>query len=411
MMISGSPAANAAVANRSKVVMSPQEQQAAYDEWLRQAQAETERLQGYANNYATAQDAYNQYLKAVASAGGAEAGYESPYWNLKSADNPGGGGLNPNMTDYVNGKAVSRADMMRASDAARALRLHAEQGKPLPVLGNPNNTGDGLQADAARDDPNVAKWQNAYLEAMKGLPQVDPMGNPIGGNYSTPLPTHQMGFGDIQPTLDRLAQMRASGTQGVNSWNQFIQDYSNNQNRNGQAYLDMLGGGYVGGINPWATNPSWSGTGTPQWQSPQFANNSQLRSEAMQSPWGQAGAPFQQQAWAGGILGQNLFTPNMTNPFQQGPTTGLGMAQEAFQQQQNAQNTQAAQWYSGMFDPNTSYNPQLASNAPWGGPFQNNAANGGSAPWFAPPAANPGNMNKPASQNPMTFGQSPWGSW
>ena len=28
------------------------------------------------------------------------------------------------------------------------------------------------------------------------------------------------------------------------------------------------GGGFAGGINPWATNPQWSGSGTPQWQAP-----------------------------------------------------------------------------------------------------------------------------------------------
>jgi hypothetical protein len=391
MMVSGSPAANAAIAGRSKVVMSPEEQQAAYDAWLQGQLANTQKLQGYYDAYNAEQQAYNDLSKALAKSGLAPSDYIS--------QNMLGNGFaqGPNIPDSLDGQALNRTNLYWASDNAASIRQALRDGTQYNVSGDWRNNPEVLKA--------IENYQNAY----RGLPTVDQGGN-YGSDVKPHLSQHTMSLMDFTKLGPQLDASRALGTQGVNSWNQFIQDNYNNQNRNGQAYLDMLGGGFIGGINPWATNPSWSGTGTPQWQAPQFANQSQLQGEAMQSPWGQAGAPFQQQAWAGGILGQSPFTPTMQNPFQPGPTTALGMAQEKFQEQQNAQNTQTPQWFSGTFNPN-SYNPQLATNAPWGGPFQNNAANGGSAPWFATPQANPGNMSKPQQQNPMTFGQSPWGSW
>lgn len=388
MMISGAPGANEAIANRSKVVMSPQEQQAAYDAWLQGQLARTSQLQGYSDAYNGEQRAFQDLYKALAKSGKAPSDYIS--------QNMLGNGFaqGPNIPDSMDGQALNRYNIYWASDQAAAVRQALRDGTALPNF----NT----------DNPEVVKALQAYQAAYGALPQVDQAGN-IGSNVNPLYSTHTLNMHDMRKLQPQLADARALGTQGVNSWNQYIQDYSANQNRNGQAYLDMIGGGYMGGINPWATNPSWSGTGTPQWTAPQFANQTQLQGEAMQSPWGQAGAPFQQQAWAGGVTGQSPFTPNMTNPFQPGPTTALGMAQEAYQQQQQ-QPAQAPQWFSGTFDPN-SYNPQLASNAPWGGPYQNNAANGGSAPWFATPQANPGGIGKPQQQNPMTFGQSPWGTW
>lgn len=387
-MISGAPSANAAIAGRSKVVQSPQEQQAAYDAWLQGQLARTSQLQGYSDAYNGEQRAFQDLYKALAKSGKAPSDYIS--------QNMLGNGFaqGPNIPDSMDGQGLNRYNIYWASDQAAAVRQALRDGTALP--------------DFNTDNPDVVKALQAYQAAYGALPQVDQAGN-IGSNVNPLYSTHTLGMNDYNKLLPQLNNARALGTQGVNSWNQYIQDYSNNQNRNGQAYLDMIGGGFMGGINPWATNPSWQGTGTPQWQAPQFASTSQLQGEAMQSPWGQAGAPFQQQAWAGGILGGNPFTPNMTNPFQPGPTTALGMAQEAFQQQQQ-QPAQQPQWFSGTFNPN-SYNPQIATNAPWGGPYQNNTANGGSAPWFPTPNANPGNMSKPAQQNPMTFGQSPWGSW
>lgn len=422
MMVSGSPSANADIANRSKVVMSPQEQQAAYDAWLQSQLAQTNQLQGYSDAYNAEQRAYQDLSKALAKSGLAPSDYIS--------QNMTGNGFaqGPNIPDSLDGQALNRYNLYWASDQSAAIRQALRDGTPIPTIANAS--------------PEVTKAIQAYQAAYGALPQVDAMGN-FGSSIQPQLSQHTMGLNDYENLQKMLGDARTLGTQGVNSWNQNIQDVYNNQNRNGQAYLDMIGGGFMGGINPWATNPQWSGSSTPQWQAPQFANDAQLRLQAMQSPWGQAGAPFQQQAWAGGILGQSPFTPNMTNPFQPSPTTGLGMAQEKFMEQQNAQNTQTPQWFSGAFNPN-SYNPQLATNAPWGGPFQNNAANGGSAPWFAtptqqtpsyggsspswgatpqppagysggtpPPPMQPDYYTPPGAQqgNPMAFGQSPWGTW
>lgn len=383
MMVSGSPSANADIANRSKVVMSPQEQQAAYDAWLQSQLAQTNQLQGYSDAYNAEQRAYQDLSKALAKSGLAPSDYIS--------QNMTGNGFaqGPNIPDSLDGQALNRYNLYWASDQSAAIRQALRDGTPIPTIANAS--------------PEVTKAIQAYQAAYGALPQVDAMGN-FGSSIQPQLSQHTMGLNDYENLQKMLGDARTLGTQGVNSWNQFIQDNFNNINRNGQAYLDMLGGGFMGGVNPWATNPSWSGTGTPQWQAPQFASQSQLQLEAMQSPWGQAGAPFQQQAWAGGVTGQSPFTPNAFNPFDS------SLTERQQQQAQAAMNPAQLQWFSGTFDPN-SYNPQLATNAPWGGPYQGNSANGGSAPWFATPSANPGSLNKPAQQNPMTFGQSPWGTW
>jgi len=387
MMVSGAPSANASIAAKSKVVQSPEEQQAAYDAWLKSQLAQTNQLQSQNSAYNQSEKAYNDLWKAFALSGGAPEGYISPNVSPGIMQGPG-------VTDQVDGKTISRADLYWAHDQAAAARQAMKGG------GSSYTAPVGLS-------PEATKALQAYQSSFRELPQVDAQGRV--GDYGTAQHTYNMH--DQRRNEQQLADSRTLGTQGVNSWNQFIQDTYNNTNANGQGYLDMLGGGFMGGINPWATNPSWSGTSAPQWQAPAFAGQNQLQGEAMQSPWGQAGAPFVQQAWAGGVTGQSPFTPTTSNPFAPAPTTGIGMAQQTLQEQQAAQNAPQQQpTFSGMFNP-SSPSPQLATNAPWGSPYQNNG-NSGAPPWFATPTANPGAIGQKSNtqQNPMTFGQSPWGS-
>jgi hypothetical protein len=192
----------------------------------------------------------------------------------------------------------------------------------------------------------LADYQSAY-DARAALPSF---GTGTGNRFTPP----------------QLIQQAQSGLQ--DSYNTYVQDYYGNQAAQGQAYLDMMGGGAFGGVLPSATNPQWYDT-TPTMMEPGQLGEDRARQQAMNSPWGQAGAPWSSQAWAGGN-----FNP-MTGP----------------QFSQNGQiQPNPPPWFgsNGMFNPNQ-FNPQMVTNAPWGTP------------------------TKPTgdAQGSMTFGQSPWGSF
>jgi hypothetical protein len=290
----------------------------------------------------------------------------------------------PAIKAYVNEAIRSPIDQfINSPGAVEALAA----GNPIP--GIPANISAAYQ-----NNPTAMQSLQSYADAAaayNALPR-----NPYSPNqnadqsfqgYMSPkmIENRQTYNKQIANAFTGLAQQGSADL--ANSYNSYVTDYYNNQAAENQAYQEQIGENYAGGIIPWANNPQWSDT-TPAWN-PGYFNNSepqQMQNAAAQSPWGQPGAPWASQAWASGSLEGGP-------EYAKSPFGGI--------EGQRQSQPQPLQWSTNTFNPQSGFNPQLFTNAPWGPP-QNPGT-------FRPPSGF--GQQQGQTTSPMTFGSNPWGSF
>ena len=376
------PSANAAVAAQSQVVRTPQELQAQYEKQQDAISAESS-----ANT--DLQKMWNAYKNGFGNLSTAIQGELGGRMRAMPAGAPLNEGitLSPGSTGYyrpdvTNGSGQSYVGIPEeytprwpsarpfdisgtlrtptlnrnyAGELAGMIRSQMQDGGPIvpkPVVGNaavPSN-------QALWDRPGVNDALTSWVNAYQGLQNVqkDYLGRPVG------MQSGGSAAGESKALTD--------------SWNTYQQQYNQNRVTEGNAYLDQMGGGFYGGVVPSANNPQWYDT-TPTWGAPtREIGQRKGMEQAQNSPWGQPGAPWESQAWAAGTY----------NPSKGPQPAG-----------QNGDIQDPQRWNGswGMFAPQQGFNPQLAVNAPWQAPKQQNNAFGATS--------TPG----------MTFGASPWGSF
>jgi hypothetical protein len=385
------PGANAAVAGQSQVIKTGAELKKAYESELaatNKAQTQNRELQRLWNAYKSGQSNFSEAIQSnlggrrVANPGdpitagqpllpGAVANFRidpidstgQNYLGLPDSfvgqpgwDTAVGNQYTPSENrTYADQMATMVRDQMRAGQPVVLDSVVGPDPMPLPTMSRYSAAnGDGLlQRQNVRDA--LTTWVDANKQ-MQNTP-TDYLGRPMGLN--------PQGGGSGGSDTKALSD----------SWNTYQQNYNNTKITENQSYLDMLGGGFFGGVVPSATNPQWYDN-TPQWAPPKdnFGRD-QLRNRAAASPWGQPGAPWQSQAWAAGT-----YNPSQS-PIQ--PAGPDGKIQDA------------PGWEGSwnMFDPQQGFSPELVTNSPWTPQKKQNNAFGATS--------TPG----------MTFGASPWGSF
>jgi hypothetical protein len=377
------PTANAAVANQSQVIKTGAELKSAYEKELaavNKAQTQNRELQKLWDTY---KNGFSDFSNAVQSnLGGRQIaqpgdpitagnplapGAVATFRNYPIADGSAqsytavpDSFVGPSGWDNTNGGYVRTPSENRAyADAlATSVRDQMRAGGPV-VLDSVAGPDPVPLANGLLQRQNVQDSLNSWVDANKAMQNTptDYLGRPLGLD-----PQGGPGGGGNTKAL-------------ADSWNAYQQNYNSTKITENQSYLDMMGGGFYGGVVPSATNPQWYDT-TAQWAPPKdnFGRD-QLRNRAAASPWGQPGAPWQSQAWAAGT-----YNPSMS-PIQ--PAGSDGKIQDA------------PGWEGSwnMFDPQQGFSPELVTNSPWTPQKKQNNAFGATS--------TPG----------MTFGASPWGSF
>jgi hypothetical protein len=359
------PGANMDVAKQSQVIRTPDEIRAKYEEQQAELKAQLQASQDVMKTLQSTTGAKGDLTQAIIdNLGGRQASPGGPYAPATGMPNDGG--------DYF------------------AVPIEYRQANPEYGygLGSVNGQFTGTQWDV-NGNSRYPELNNVYARDLTSqindalAAGTDPSGILPAGLASRPdiaeaLTNYQSSYAQREALPDfgignkfvppQVIQQSQTGLE--NNYNTFVQDYYTQQQTQGQAYLDMMGGGAFGGVLPSALNPQWYDA-TATMLPFGHMDEGRAQQQAMNSPWGQAGAPFSSQAWAGGNF----------NPMQ-GP-----------QFSQNGQvQPNPAPWLGtpGMFNP-MQFNPQLAVNAPWGTPTKPTGSS--------------------QQGNGMSFGASPWGSF
>ena len=378
------PSANAAVAAQSQVVRTPQEIQAQYEKQQTALDAQSTQntdLQkmwdayknGFGNLSTAIQNELGGRMRAMPAGEPFNDGITlSPgstgFYRPEVTNGSGQAYLgvpqdytprwpSPGSFDISGTLRTPTLNRNYAGELAGMIRGQMRAGGPVvpkPVVGSPAVPS----SQALWDRPGVNDALTSWVDAYQGLQNVkkDYLGRPVDLQGSSSSST--------------AAQSKAL----TDSWNTYQQSYNQNKVTEGNAYLDQIGGGFYGGVVPSANNPQWYDT-TPTWGAPtRDIGREKGMEQASASPWGQAGAPWESQAWASG-----MYAPNR-GPQPAGPNGDI-------------QPTQPWSGSWGMFAPQPGFSPELVTNAPWQAPKQQNNAFGATS--------TPG----------MTFGASPWGSF